>query len=78
MLPSEHFGIFSIIFIAVFQYWTRLWLKVRVGIVLANPGRSKLPSALSVPSYRLGVGPEDITSTGEYVSTRRNSNSGLN
>jgi len=78
MLPSEPFGNFSIIFIAVFQYWTRLRLKVRVGIVVANSGRSELPSALSVPSHHLGVGPEDNTSTGEYVSIRFSSNSGLN
>jgi hypothetical protein len=78
MLPSEPFGTFSIIFFAAFQYWTRLPSKVRVGIVLANSERSELPSALSFPSYHLGVGPEDNTSTGEYVSVRFYSNNGLN
>lgn len=35
------------------------WTRNQEYIIQVNTGRSDLPAALSIPSFHLGVGPED-------------------
>lgn len=72
----EPYRIFLMFCLPVVQYWTHLGEKQEY-IIQVNTGRSDLPAALSVPSFHLGVGPEDNLSPADYMAVCFYGNIGL-